>query len=507
MLFSNEIIIPRRIEVSNIAFDNFKLFLEWAEDYFTPCKNVFVGPGGRIRIDYFKDTIPVVLDMEYFTFSMFYNLYSSRFSKPYLCAAARNLSNPTHREWIEYCIDATNEWSEDQKEIFLDGLEFWCTTLGLPFPKYKMVLTAEPFPITLELMNELALKNLENYSYVKYFSIMLLILRDISCWDNTINIDGCDCESDEDIIDRQRRIIHSLTSQTDKINKPKARLFLLWVFDYLNSLKHFTKKFPIPANFHSSSYKFQKRGFFLLPWDKVKFYDGYYTIPHPNYPLFGKQPLTIHDLSSRKVFNDIKEIFFRTLPPIPVESVDGYIVRVVSPSVLSQSISLLERKVLCASKAEQKTAINPDKGGRKMLTKQEALPLVKQHKSRFLDFLCKQHLIDYQVVCCIENRINSNMVVTPENAFIFTIKEDRAIVYLAYENVSDSRCTYVFPVSKSRWQEAINRIFDFFSSNNVNKRYSMSKDNVDLRLPGNYAQIRILHSDYNKWVDRIKYCR
>ena len=82
----------------------------------------------------------------------------------------------------------------------------------------------------------------------------------------------------------------------------------------------------------------------------------------------------------------------------------------------------------------------------------------------------------------------------------------RKKIFLAYENSSESRCAYLLPVAQYSWNESIEKIYDFFAQNEVNKRQLMASRRVDLQLPGNYDYQRILHSDDLSWVDKIKYC-
>ena len=83
----------------------------------------------------------------------------------------------------------------------------------------------------------------------------------------------------------------------------------------------------------------------------------------------------------------------------------------------------------------------------------------------------------------------------------YMISYDRQIGLLAYEKSSESRCTYLLPVAQYSWNESIEKIYDFFASNEVNKHQLMASSLVDLRLPCNYEYQRILHSDYLFWVD------
>ena len=209
---------------------------------------------------------------------------------------------------------------------------------------------------------------------------------------------------------------------------------------------------------------------------------------------------------SRKAFNDIINLFLNKLPPLYVEAKNGQIILVLNKENLSSCISIMEHKVNRPDILYKKKS-NSSKTEKKELTSSEAKSFCKKLKSRYLDYLCSKHLDKYKVICCVEHCVNSTGIVSCEYSFIFTIKENTYNLYLAYENASASRCTYILPIYRNSWQESIEKIYNFFASNEVNKRQSMASRLVDLKLPGNYEYQRILHSDYLKWVDKIKYCR
>ena len=158
------------------------------------------------------------------------------------------------------------------------------------------------------------------------------------------------------------------------------------------------------------------------------------------------------------------------------------------------------------AKIEKKDSIDKEKVEKKILTKDEAKSMIlsKDFKSQYLNSLCTQQIENYKVICCIEHRINANGSIHDEYSFIFTIKESKNKLYLAYENANNSRCTYILPVRNGTWEESIDNIYNFFASNEVNKRQQMAYKLVDLKLPGNYEYKRIFHTDYSNWLCKIQ---
>ena len=245
-------------------------------------------------------------------------------------------------------------------------------------------------------------------------------------------------------------------------------------------------------------------GEFYLPWSRVEFYNGFYLLTHPNVPSNIKQFHRIDDKHSRLAFNDIKRYFLERLPPIRVEAKNGKIVKVINEVCLSECTIIMEHEV--NAKIEKKVSIDKEKVEKKILTKDEAKSMIlsKDFKSQYLDNLCTQQIENYKVICCIEHRINANGSIHDEYSFIFTIKESKKNLYLAYENANNSRCTYILPVRNGTWEESIDNIYNFFASNEVNKRQQMAAGKIDLKLAGNYDYKRVYHKDYSSWYYTIQ---
>jgi hypothetical protein len=195
----------------------------------------------------------------------------------------------------------------------------------------------------------------------------------------------------------------------------------------------------------------------------------------------------------------------RNLPPLRVQAKDGNIVKVLNKVNLDECVTLMEHKVIKPVSLMKEISLRP-KTERNEISSLEAKTLCKEFKSRFLDYLCAKQIYEYKVVCCIEHRCNSSGSMSDEYSFIFTVHETARLLYLAYENSKEARCTYLFPVPKERRQLCIDKIYAYFASNEINKRQQLASGKVFLSLPGGHDYQRIMHDDYLKWVDRIKYC-
>lgn len=296
----------------------------------------------------------------------------------------------------------------------------------------------------------------------------------------------------------QRSIISDYLISVLPNDREKALAKLDDVFAKINQTNLFEHK--LSMGFLSNEKP--QTGVFSISWNQVDFHDEYYVIRHPNVPFNKAVPLKISDPSSRKIFKNISKLFLDKLEPLYVEARNGKIIKILNITELNKCIKLMEYQVAIPD-VKKKDNDKEQKMEKKELSVIEAQEICKKIKSLFLNYLCSKQLDNYKVICCIEQRINATQVLASEYSFIFTVKEENNMLYLAYENSSDSRCTYVFPIPKESWEESINCLYDFFASNIVNKRQLLALRKVDLQLPGNHEYHRVFHSDFASWVERI----
>lgn len=444
---------------------------------------------------------------EDFAIQFFYSFYCYDFSIEFLKSQAKLITDPLLKDWVDYCIDVIPDNIKYQNEIFEGQLIEWADRLGMSFETLQGIFSSYlPF-ITNYGYFRFAYNNL-NSPQGKYFFVLLLMWLD---GDNQMpestDPGYNEKEAKEEVLEIQRTICESFVKQAPFAIKEEALLFLFDAFARINKLGIFEHKFSL--SYDKVLYGGTKplNGTFFVSWDNVSFHDGFYFIYHPSFPTggAGHEPYRVEDANSRKSFKDIQKLFLKKLPPITVQSRNGKIKKVKNLANLSSCISVMEHKILVPAKKLQGHTLDI-KAEKKLVEKSEAKNLVKELKSRYLDFLCARQFDNYKVVCCIENRVNSNLIVGCEYSFIFTIKETSSLIYLAFENATDSRCTYIFPILKSKWQESIDKIYEFFSSNEINKRQALSQRLAKISLPGNYAYKRVMHTNYFNWCDTIKYC-
>lgn len=316
---------------------------------------------------------------------------------------------------------------------------------------------------------------------------------------------GKNYDYDEEIIKFQREITLSFLKYAPKKQKSKALVKLFETFDQINKSGIFDGKLSLSYDNVLYGGRWPHTGSLYLGWDNVKFHNGFYLVSHPDLSFAILPPYRVNDCNSRQIFNGINELFMKTLPPLCVEVRGGRITNILNRTDLSACITLMEHSVVASETSKKKKKLL-NKFERREMNANDAKKICKEYKSRYLDYLCAKQLSSHKVVCCVEHRVNSEGGVTNEYSFIFTIKETRELLYLAYENSCESRCTYLFPIRKTCWEQSVDKLYEYFASIKINKRQSLASYQVNLKMPGKYEYHRVLHKNYLSWVDRIKNC-
>ncbi|MCM1518242.1 MAG: hypothetical protein NC117_06355 [Pseudoflavonifractor sp.] len=244
-------------------------------------------------------------------------------------------------------------------------------------------------------------------------------------------------------------------------------------------------------------------GRFLLSPKYLRFMDGFVWLYHPKFPggADGHLPLKYELKESRKVFSNINHYLLKKLPPIQVEAHNGCIVKVLTPFSLTECIELIEHKSESPNVSKEKAKPTVQ---RKDFAKSEARTLIKEFKSRYLNYLCASQLDDFKVVCCIEQRTTESGTSATEYSFIFTLKSTPRKTLLIFENVNNSRSTYAVSVDTSSYEDCVDIVFAYFASDILNKRQKMASGELRINHSGIREMKRIFHKDYLTWCDAIK---
>ena len=474
---------------------------------------------------------------ELYFVELFYDKYVRVFGSAFIQNKIDALKNETARKWANYAMDKIPAVIKYENEEFVYSLEDLQNRLALPYTNLLEVFKPYMPFFTREDYFKFAYDNVNSPVYRHFWILLILFYENDYPIDQSNhyprNFSSCEkretckerrkCETSnrcryfeacvgedydfaKEMLDFQKEMTLSFLLTAPKDKKDVLLPKLYESLQQINQSGLFEAKLSLSYDKVLYGEGRPLTGSFFLRWDKVDFFNGFYTVKHPDVPSKKAPIYRIEDSNSRKAFNGISSLFMKKLPPLRVQSKNGRIVKILNKANLSQCISIMEHKVSAPSIVSKKATDHAMLVEKKEISKTEAQNICKGLKSRYLDYLCAKQLDGYKVVCCIEHRVNSNGAISCEYSFIFTIKETAKKIFLAYENSSESRCTYLLPVAQYSWNKSIEKIYDFFASNEVNKRQLMASRLVDLQLPGNYEYQRILHSDYLSWVDKIKYC-
>ena len=463
----------------------------------------------------------------------FYNHYLHSFDKDFILGKINKLNNSVAKTWALVAITHTSFAIKRANLEFKQRIEKLVQKSGITYNYVENIFQPYMPLLNKEDYFKFAFKNLDK-PYYSYFYLLLLdyMISDYPKFlvSHYLNFGACkkkekcklfkECSRKKKCLitndnikksynettyinDYQKQLALDFLQFAPEGSKHKAIEKLFESFRQINQTRLFDAKLCLSYEEVLFPEGMPLTGILFLKWDKVDFFDGFYLISHPN--KRNSKIYRVDDKNSRLIFNDINKLFLKSLPPLIVEAYKGDIVKVLNKANLNECIILMEHKVAKIDSKKKNTTASTNTE-RKEMTSYEAKIYCKQFKSRYLDYLCAKQLEDYKVVCCIEHRCNSVGNVSKEYSLIFTVKKTERLLYLAYENTIDSRSTYLFPVPKNKWRQCIDKIYDFFASNEINKREQLASGKIYLNLPGMYEYQRILHNDYLTWVERIKYC-
>lgn len=256
--------------------------------------------------------------------------------------------------------------------------------------------------------------------------------------------------------------------------------------DFVFKLEHFSLKTVCAT------------GIFHLPWANIRFDDARIFLTHPN----NKTRVFRHNMAnSRKAYNNVIEYFEKKLQPLYVESQDNKIIKICNPEIFVNCIQMFDKylSIPFLPISPQNKKLNYFKS----MNNNDLECYIIKLKSIYLNYLCELQMKEYNLLYCIERRINNNGQEFNEDAFIFTINRQKTKVIVVFENVLESRCSIVFVVKRLQYKKAINAITSFFLSAQINKREIIAQNNFSTENTGIISIHRILHTGIGAWKYEI----
>lgn len=435
---------------------------------------------------------------------VFYSEYVNVFGYDFIKEKVELIDDEIVKGWAQLFLANFKNNKKEEISSIIDSLDYVARRLKISSDELHKVFKDDlPFYVDADYY-KWGIKHLKDNKYHYFYILLILLLDEEQLPSDSPHIYSPQIEEEiqEGVYESQKKVVDRFLYVCLR-QKELALSKLFESFKQINDSGIYKYKFALSYNKLQKEDSYPLTGSFFIPWNKVDFFNGFFIIFHPKFPNggVGKSGLRVDNPISRVAFNDVKSLFLSKLDPIFVDAKDGSIVRAYNHNKLNDCISLIEQKVCSSSSSPKRDSVK--RNAKKELTKQEAKTMIVDAKSKFLDFLCEEQLGKYKVICCLENKINSNGSVASEYAYIFTINEDDNLVTIAFENSKDSRCTYLFYIHRDDWELATEAIYEFFSSDVVNKREGIARGFSEFKMPNNYKCHRIMHSDYTNWKFKI----
>lgn len=246
-----------------------------------------------------------------------------------------------------------------------------------------------------------------------------------------------------------------------------------------------------------------------LDWNCVLFRKGSLVIYARSDMGLKFKPVTVYEERSVESFNYLKKYLNERLPPIRCIIVRMQLTIVdeinFDSAIMQFSIAARQQAVIAASDGTQGriTATRMSFSQALSKAKQMTPEDFKKYKSEYIDFLVNLQSKKYKVIPCVERLSHSNNDIT-EYAFMFSIKCNSNDILIVYENVNPDRSTLLFVVKEMHYDKAIQGIYDFLQSAEINKRSSLREGNLELRQIGIDRYNSINHDGIYYWQRVIK---
>ena len=235
----------------------------------------------------------------------------------------------------------------------------------------------------------------------------------------------------------------------------------------------------------------------------IVFFDSYYQINVFSNGKNGKfiKPLIINDKNSRKVFNLVKLYFRNKLPSgIAIMFSPNKVVDINPKIDLDYFVRTLQKN----TSENGKWADFVDFEKKRTLSEfysesQGKVEYAVSLKNIYIDYLVgmqsPQKLIRAYEFIDFER----------EDCFIFSISLGYERTAIVFENVNYARASYVFVCENDSYEDAINKVFSFFSDENItNKRYSLHLKSIKPLLFNSIQYYVVLHNSFKNWVKHLK---
>lgn len=262
----------------------------------------------------------------------------------------------------------------------------------------------------------------------------------------------------------------------------------------------------IPEPRQKPKFKYPLNGTFDLPWDYVRFYDGYMVLSHPTPTRYGvaHSRKFLHS-DVHKNYNDFGSYIEKNCSKLRVKSSDGRITQILNLPIFAKHFPHL---LSFSNKNENdyEITLKPLKPG-SSVDLQEFNTRNLKKKSPYLAHLADSQVKNTRIHFLVENVVHQSSWENghEEYGYLFTIHTSTFYHTLVYENKEDeSRASLVFKVFASQTARAINWIAEFLSSDVENKREKLARREISFRGTPILDVKRLSHTDLYRWKYELR---
>lgn len=251
---------------------------------------------------------------------------------------------------------------------------------------------------------------------------------------------------------------------------------------------------------------------FKLDWDNVEFAYGK-LIVHPYTPnplpkgfrMFNER--IVQNPVCRKGFNYIKSYIAKKLPPIKcIVNLNNYLIFEDEIALRHAIIQISNEAFNDDIEVEEISALYR---GFAHLSFEGAMNRASQlspaefrvFKSKFINYLVSKQDDNTKIAPCSEYIKNTNTE-DYEDGFFFTVK-NRLHSFIIFENLNPDRATLIFKVNTELYNDSLKAIYNFLTSNRVNKRMALKEKLVHLENYGVIAYCYNYHTTFDEWKQRM----
>jgi hypothetical protein len=237
----------------------------------------------------------------------------------------------------------------------------------------------------------------------------------------------------------------------------------------------------------------------------IVFEDGFYMIyvlTSDGKPCMSIPPLKIQDSNSFQSYNILKKYFEQRFPKDMIIEYDyKHIVNVNNIIIIDSYIRILKDNILI--KGEWTAALkNHQKKSLDWCRHQSETSVYNTAISRgneYIDYLIG-HQNDRNLIKVYEVT-NFNQT---EDCYLFSIDVDEFNEVIIFENVNFARATEVFLCNKNNYENAIGRIFNYFTNYELsNRRISMKLKDINSEDFHANSYVSIDHDNLCSWICKI----